>query len=97
MRVIDVKAGIEDSGNDTFKMPHTRQTYNTSRHITVNIRMNRCMTSKMVGFYERNKAVAIRELVKLFGKYKVKPYRPLELEPDYKMFPVTTMWLDQLP
>ena len=60
MKVIDVKTGIEDSGNDTFKVPHKTPGKHTTLVVTLNIRMNRCMTSKMVGFYEGNKAVVLR-------------------------------------
>ena len=63
MKVIDVKAGIEE-GKDTFKMPLKTPEKHTTLVITLNIRVNRCMTGKMVSFYERNKAVAYkRELV----------------------------------
>ena len=75
MTVIDVKAGIEDSGNDTFKMPLRTPDKRRTPVVTLNIRVNRCITGKMVSFYKRNKAVAYkRELVKLFSKYKAKPY-----------------------
>ena len=58
MKVIDVKAGIQE-GNDTFKMPlKTPDKHTRTLVITLNIRVNRCMTGKMVSFYERNKAVA---------------------------------------
>ena len=83
MKVIDVKAGIEE-GKDTFKMPLKTPDKHTTLVITLNIRVNRCMTGKMVSFYERNKAVAYkRELVKLFSKYKAIPYIS-QLQSDYK-------------
>ena len=84
MKVIDVKAGIEE-GKDTFKMPLKTSDKHTTLVITLNIRVNRCMTGNMVSFYERNKAVAYkRELVKLFSKYKAMPYH------TYPSFSLTT-------
>ena len=84
MKVIDVKAGIKE-GKDTFKMSLKTPEKHTTLVTTLNIRVNRCMTGKMVSFYEKkNKAVAYkRELVKLFSKYKAIPYI-LQLQSDYK-------------
>ena len=59
MKDINVKAGIE-KGNDTFKMPLKTPDTHITLVITLNIRVNRCMTGKMVSFYERNKAVAYK-------------------------------------
>ena len=75
MKVINVKAGREDSGNDTIKMPFKTPVKHISLVVSLNIRVNRCMTGKIVSFYERNKAVAYkREQIKLFSKYKAKSY-----------------------